>query len=118
MVDLTSFTALSFDVYGTLIDWEAGIASVLSEWAARHGADLDDEALLLAYADNEAAVENEFPSLAYCEVLQAAFRRTAKDLCLPVTDEEVQVLGRSVPGWPAFADTHEALTRLQKHSKL
>jgi 2-haloalkanoic acid dehalogenase type II len=118
MIDLTSYEALSFDVYGTLIDWEAGIASVLSEWAKRHGSELDDEALLLAYADNEAAVEREFPSLTYCEVLQAAFRRTARDLELPVTDEEVQVLGRSVPDWPAFEDTHEALSRLKQHYKL
>ncbi|MFB7893598.1 HAD-IA family hydrolase [Microbacterium sp. NPDC056044] len=118
MVDLTSFSALSFDVYGTLIDWEAGIAAVLKPWAHAHGSDLDDEALLLAYADNEAAVEREYPGLAYAEVLQAAFRRTAKDLGLPVSDEEVQVLGRSVPDWPAFDDTHEALTRLKKHYKL
>lgn len=118
MIDLTTRAALSFDVYGTLIDWEAGIAAVLRPWAEAHGSDLDDEALLLAYADNEAAVEREYPTLAYAEVLQAAFRRTAADLDLPVTDEEVQVLGRSVPEWPAFDDTHEALTRLQRHYRL
>lgn len=118
MVDLTSFSALSFDVYGTLIDWEAGIATVLKQWAQERGSNLDDEALLLAYAENEAAVEREYPSLAYAEVLQAAFRRTASDLGLPVTDEEVQLLGRSVPEWPAFDDTHEALTRLKQHYKL
>ncbi|SJM60232.1 HAD family hydrolase [Gulosibacter sp. 10] len=118
MVDLTSYAALSFDVYGTLIDWEAGIAKVLKEWAERHGSDLDDERLLLAYADNEAAVEREYPGLAYAEVLQAAFRRTAADLDLPAADEELQELGRSVPDWPAFADTHEALTRLKRHYRL
>lgn len=118
MIDLTKYAALSFDVYGTLIDWEAGIAAVLSEWAKRHGSDLDDESLLLAYADNEATVEREYPGLAYCEVLQAAFRRTAADLELAITDEDVQVLGRSVPDWPAFEDTREALKRLKRHYKL
>lgn len=118
MLDLTRYSALSFDVYGTLIDWEAGIASVLSEWAGRRGSDLDDEALLLAYADNEAAVEREYPGLVYSEVLQAAFRRTAADLGLVATDADVQALGRSVPDWPAFADTHEALERLKRHFKL
>lgn len=118
MIDLTKYSALSFDVYGTLIDWEAGIAAVLSEWASQHGSELDDEGLLLAYADNEAAVEREYPGLAYCEVLQAAFRRTAADLGLPVSDEQVQVLGRSVPEWPAFEDTREALTRLKRHYML
>lgn len=118
MIDLTQYSALSFDVYGTLIDWEAGIASVLAPWARREGSELGDEALLLAYADNEAAVEREYPGLAYCEVLQAAFRRTAADLGLNATDEDVQALGRSVPDWPAFSDTSEALTRLQAHYKL
>ena len=118
MLDLTQYSALSFDVYGTLIDWEAGIAAVLSEWASRRGNALDDEALLLAYADNEAAVEREYPGLAYSEVLQAAFRRTAADLGITVTDADVQALGRSVPDWPAFDDTHEALSRLKRHFKL
>lgn len=118
MNDLTSYSALSFDVYGTLIDWEVGIAAVLSEWAMRQGSPLDDEALLLAYADNEAAVEREYPALVYAEVLQTAFRRTAADLGLTATDEDVQALGRSVPDWPAFADSHEALSRLKKHYKL
>lgn len=118
MLDLTKFSALSFDVYGTLIDWEAGIAAVLSEWAGRRGEGLDDEELLLAYADNEAAVERDYPGLAYPEVLQAAFRRTAAALGIPASDADVQALGKSVPDWPAFGDTHEALTRLQRHYRL
>ena len=118
MLDLTSYSALSFDVYGTLIDWEAGIAAVLSQWAHKHQANLDDEALLLAYADNEAAVEAQYPNLVYPEVLQAAFRRTAQSLGLPISDEDVQALGRSVPQWPAFADSAEALQRLKKHYQL
>lgn len=67
MINLTRYAALSFDVYGTLIDWEAGISAVLVEWAKRRGSELGDEALLLAYADNEAAVEREYPGLAYCD---------------------------------------------------
>src|ERR1044072_145442 len=58
-LDLTHFEALRFDCYGTRIDWEAGIAAVLAPWAREHGLDLTDEALLLAYAGNEAAVERE-----------------------------------------------------------
>ena len=49
-LDLTRFKALSFDCYGTLIDWEAGIAAVLAPWAREQGLDLSDEELLLAYA--------------------------------------------------------------------
>lgn len=58
-LDLTACKALSLDCYGTLIDWETGIAGVLSPWASEQGLDLTDEELLLAYADSEAAVEGE-----------------------------------------------------------
>jgi 2-haloacid dehalogenase len=117
-LDLTSFTALSFDCYGTLIDWEAGIAAVLAPWARENGLDLTDEELLLAYADNEAAVERETPGAIYPDVLATAFRRTADRLGRPVTDEWAQRLGSSVPDWPAFPDSADALARLATHYRL
>ena len=116
--DLTRFKALSFDCYGTLIDWEAGIAAVLSPWAFEEGLDLTDEELLLAYADNEAATERDTPSALYPEVLATAFRRTADNLGCPVTDEWAQRLANSVPEWPAFPDSADALARLAKHYRL
>jgi putative hydrolase of the HAD superfamily len=116
--DLTGFKALSFDCYGTLIDWETGIAAVLSPWAFEEGLDLADEELLLAYADNEAATELETPSAPYPEVLATAFRRTADKLGCPVSDEWAQRLANSVPQWPAFPDSAEALRRLAKHYQL
>ena len=63
--DLTTFKALSFDCYGTLIDWEAGISAVFVPWAAEQGLDLSVEDLLQAYAGNEAAVERETPAAGY-----------------------------------------------------
>jgi putative hydrolase of the HAD superfamily len=117
-LDLTTYKALSFDCYGTLIDWEAGIAAVLSSWAGEQGLDLTDEELLLAYADNEAAVEHETPSALYPEVLAAAFRRTGDKLGHPVGDEWAEQLGRSVPDWPAFSDSADALARLAEHYQL
>ncbi len=117
-LDLTGFEALSFDCYGTLIDWEAGIAAVLAPWAREQGLDLTDEELLLAYADNEAAVERETPSALYPEVLAAAFRRTGDGLGRPVTDEWARRLGNSVPDWPEFPDSSDALARLTTHYQL
>ncbi len=117
-LDLTAFKALSFDCYGTLIDWEAGIAAVLSPWAHEQGLDHTDEELLLAYADNEAAVERETPSAPYPDVLAAAFRRTGDVLGRPVGDTWAQRLGSSVPDWPAFPDSAEALARLATHYQL
>jgi 2-haloacid dehalogenase len=117
-LDLTQFEALSFDCYGTLIDWEAGIAAVLAPWAREHGLDLSDEALLLAYADSEAAVERESPSALYPDVLALAFSRTGEKLSAPVSDAWAQRLGNSVPDWPAFPDSADALTRLARHYRL
>ncbi|HET8601133.1 MAG TPA: haloacid dehalogenase type II [Segeticoccus sp.] len=117
-LDLTHFRALSFDCYGTLIDWEAGITTVLAPWARQQRLRLTDEDLLLAYADHEAAVERETPSALYPDVLAAAFRRTGDTLGRPVSDEWAQRLGRSVPDWPAFPDSAEALARLAQHYQL
>jgi putative hydrolase of the HAD superfamily len=117
-LDLTTYKALSFDCYGTLIDWEAGIAAVLSPWAREQGLDLSDEDLLLAYADNEAAVERETPTALYPQVLATAFRRTGDRLGHPVSEEWARRLGDSVPDWPAFGDSADALARLAKHYQL
>jgi 2-haloacid dehalogenase len=117
-VDLTRFKALSFDCYGTLIDWEAGIAAVVRPWAREQGLEVSDEQLLLAYAPHEAAVENELPTALYPEVLATAFRRTGEQLGAPVSEAWAQRLGDSVPEWPAFPDSADALARLARHYKL
>jgi len=114
-LDLTTYRALSFDCYGTLIDWEAGIATVLRPWALEQGLDLSDEDLLLAYADNEAAVERDTPTALYPEVLATAFRRTGSVLGKPAYGDR---LGSSVPDWPAFPDSVAALARLAQHYQL
>ena len=117
-LDLTTYQALSFDCYGTLIDWEAGIAAVLAPWAREQGLDLTDDELLLAYADNEAAAERDTPSARYPEILATAFRRTGEQLGHSVSDNWAQQLGGSVPDWPAFPDSTDALSRLAKHYQL
>jgi 2-haloacid dehalogenase len=115
---LTRFRALSFDCYGTLIDWETGIAAVLRPWAREHGLDAGDEELLLAYADNEAAAERDRPAARYPEILATAFRRTGRDLGAPVSGAWAARLGDSVPDWPAFPDSAEALARLARRYEL
>ncbi|HEU0088454.1 MAG TPA: hypothetical protein VFQ77_12525 [Pseudonocardiaceae bacterium] len=84
-MNLTEFDALSFDCYGTLIDWEARIAAVLGPWAREHGLDLDDEALLTAYADHEARVEAETPAVLYPKILARSFQALAADLGAPLS---------------------------------
>jgi putative hydrolase of the HAD superfamily len=117
-LDLTSFEALSFDCYGTLIDWETGIAAVLAPWAREQGLAVSDEELLLAYADAEAAAEREAASALYPDVLALAFRRAGETFNAPVSDAWAQRLGDSVGDWPAFPDSPDALVRLARHYEL
>lgn len=117
-LDLTRYKALSFDCYGTLIDWEAGIAAVLAPWAREQGLDHTDEQLLLAYGGHEAAVERETPAALYPDVLATAFRRTGDALGRSVTEDWARRLGDSVPDWPAFPDSADALARLAEHYQL
>jgi putative hydrolase of the HAD superfamily len=115
---LSDFEALSFDCYGTLIDWEAGIAAVLDPWAARHGIALSTEALLERYAVAEAREERESPSALYPEILAAAMRELGTALGAAVSGADAEQLARSVPGWPAFPDSSAALARLATRYKL
>ena len=71
---LTDFEALSFDCYGTLIDWEAGLAAVLTPWAREHRLTVSTGELLERYADAEARHEEETPGALYPEILAAAMR--------------------------------------------
>jgi len=96
-LELTAFRALSFDCYGTLIDWESGIGAVLGPWAVEQGLDLSVEQLLATYADHEAAVEQQTPATLYPDVLAEAFRRSGAALGAPVSDEWAARLGNSVP---------------------
>jgi putative hydrolase of the HAD superfamily len=117
-LDLTTFKALSFDCYGTLIDWEAGLGAVLAPWAREQGLELTDAELLLAYGDSEAAVQKETPATLYPDVLANAFRRAGEGLGRPVSDEWAKRMGGSVPDWPAFPDSADALARLAEHYQL
>jgi len=112
------FDALSFDCYGTLIDWEAGLAAVLGPWGRAVRPELSDEDLLLAYADEEARMEQENPHLLYPQILEGAFRATGAKLGIPVSDREAERLGTSVPDWPAFPDSTDALRKLRERFKL
>jgi 2-haloacid dehalogenase len=117
-VNLDDFDALSFDCYGTLIDWEAGIATVLRRWAAAHGLSITDEQLLAAYSTHEARAEAEHPTELYPRILARAMRGLGTELGAPVSDAEAEALAVSVPDWPAFADSAEALRRLSQRYQL
>ena len=117
-MDLSKYTALSFDCYGTLIDWEAGILEVLRSWATECGLDVDDDRLLAVYGDHESATEREHPSSLYPAILAEAFRRTGRTLGVAVDEAWAARLGESVPDWPAFSDSAAALAALAERYRL
>jgi len=117
-VNFADFDALSFDCYGTLIDWEAGIASVLRPWVDAHGSMLSDEELLVAYSVHEAEAEIAAPTDLYPQILARSMRSLGAALRIPVSDAEADAFGMSVPDWPAFPDSADALARLGRRYKL
>ena len=114
----SDFEALSFDCYGTLVDWESGLLAVLQPWAQRRGLAIGDEQLLSAYARHEEQAEAEHPAQAYPGILARTFRALGAELGAQVSDEDAAALAGSVPDWPAFTDSHDALTALAGRFKL
>lgn len=116
-LDYGRFEALTFDCYGTLIDWEAGLTAAFRPILAAHGVRVDDEDVLVRYAGHEAAAEAG-PYLRYREVLAAGLRGVALDLGFEPTAEEVAAFAGSVVDWPAFPDSAAALSRLRERFRL
>jgi len=115
--DLSRFEVLSFDCYGTLIDWEAGIAAGLRAVLEPRGIDAGDEDLLERYARHEAAVEAG-PYAPYREVLARSLRGVCAELGVEPTGPEASAFGGSVGAWPAFPDSSGALARLASRYRL
>ena len=116
-IDYSAFDALTFDCYGTLIDWEAGLLAGLRAILAAHRVDVADDELLEAYADAEATLENG-PYLPYREILAGGLRAVAAILGTSITDGEAATFGGSVADWPAFPDSAAALARLKTRFRL
>jgi 2-haloacid dehalogenase len=115
---LSDFEAISFDCYGTLIDWEAGIGAVLSPWARDQGLSVSTEELLEEFARAEARQEAQTPEALYPEILDAAMRSLGASLGVEVTAEQSARLATSVADWPAFPDSPGALAELSSRYKL
>jgi len=107
------FDVVTFDCYGTLVDWERGIAEACRAAGAADGVRLDPAALLAAYAEIEPQVEAE-PYRSYRDVLAETARRVAARLGWRLADARAGFLALSLPAWPPFADTNPALERLAR----
>jgi 2-haloacid dehalogenase len=117
MLDFTRFEILTFDCYGTLINWEEGILGCLHRILAAHGKDTDDATILRLYGDFEARSEQgEYRR--YREVLQSVVRQFGEQLGFEPTDQEACSLAESLREWQPWPDTVTALRELQSRFRL
>jgi 2-haloalkanoic acid dehalogenase type II len=115
---LSDFKALTFDCYGTLIDWEAGILNELKPWAEKNGLEFTDDQSLEAFAEIESATQHDNPAMIYRDILAQVHRRLAKKWGVNADEAAAKEFGESVPRWPAFPDSAEALAYLKQHYTL
>jgi 2-haloacid dehalogenase len=116
-LDLSRFEILTFDCYGTIIDWEAGILSALRPLFADSAGDETDDSLLASFARHEAVVEaGSFRR--YREVLAETARRMASERGIAPPSDALERFGTSVGDWPPFPDSIDALERLRARYRL
>jgi 2-haloalkanoic acid dehalogenase type II len=117
MSKLSDYSLLSFDVYGTLIDWEGGILTALKPLTDQK--DLKREQILEIYHDLEKEQQSKTPDMRYSELCTTIYPKFAERIDLPAPSiQGAEAFGQSVGEWPAFEDTVDALKRLSKHYKL
>ncbi|HEX2899698.1 MAG TPA: haloacid dehalogenase type II [Bacteroidia bacterium] len=116
-IDFSSYKALTFDCYGTLIDWETGLVRSLQPFLQTKGHDLEAEDILALYARFEPEAE-QGPFKVYKDVLRACMHAFARHLSFRLNGEEENLLSRGIQNWQPFPDTVAALTELQTRYKL
>ncbi|MFM7047681.1 MAG: HAD family hydrolase [Actinomycetota bacterium] len=125
MTTFSDVRLLSFDCYGTLIDWEFGITEVVTRLAKPHGVHPTEQEILSLFASHETHVQDANPTWTYPVILAETWRRMADSLGLPSRttnadqcERDAHAFASSVPTWPAFPDSHQALLDLQRQCKL
>ena len=115
---LSEFKVLTFDCYGTLIDWETGMIDALAPLASSSLAPLSRNAILEAHAQAESMQQRATPTMPYRDLLAVVAKRLTERWGVAASWDECRAYGRSIGDWPAFADTAQALGYLKRHFKL
>ena len=117
LMDFSRFSTISFDCYGTLIEWEAGILPALRTLLLHHHCPQPDARMLELYGEFEAEAEKG-PYRSYRKVLESVVSQFGSRLGFQPSPDELRALHQSIPSWPPFPDTASALERLKKRYKL
>ncbi len=115
---LSNYKALTFDCYGTLIDWESGIVAGLSPLLDKAKQKLSRDEVLEAHARHESSQQIQTPTMRYYDLLSIVYKRLAEEWKVSFTHQDAVNYGQSIKRWPAFPDSIEALTYLKKHFNL
>ncbi len=118
IVDLSDFRVLSFDCYGTMIDWETGILANIRRWLDVQGVEVDDAEILEAFGRVEAAEEASTPDALYPNILTRVHDRLGAIWNLDPDPIAAARFSGSVGSWPPFSDSHDALTKLGRQYRL
>ncbi len=117
-MNITDFKALTFDCYGTLIDWESGMVEGLVPLTSRVEKKLSRNDILEAHARHESSQQLQTPGMRYSEVLAIVYKRLAEEWGVTASIAQCKAYGQSVKNWPEFPDSAGALQYLKKHYKL
>lgn len=112
------YKALTFDCYGTLIDWESGIWDAMQPLLMNNQKDINRNTGLEAFAVIETRQERDTPDMLYPELLTMVHKQLAEHFGIKTRPDLDAAFGQSVPFWPAFPDTADALRILKQHFKL
>lgn len=115
---VSDFSVLTFDCYGTLIDWETGLVEQILPWLEAQGTTPSRDALLNAFGTLESHHQEATPGLRYPELLARVHQDIARDFDVRPNEAAARAFGRSVGDWPAFPDSPGALAYLKQHYKL
>jgi 2-haloacid dehalogenase len=116
-MDFSAFSTITFDCYGTLIDWEAGILPAVRRVLAAQQKTMPDAAILELYGQFEAHAEST-PYRSYRDVLESVVRQFGDRCGFHPSSAEQRSLHESIPAWPPFPDTVAALQKLQQRYRL
>ena len=119
MLDFGRFEWVSFDCYGTLVDWETGISGAVGEVLESHGVRMSRGEILGLFAEVEPRVQQGAEGfLRYREVLRRVMELIGSELGVELSESEMGCLADTLPDWPVFADTVGALRALNERYRL
>jgi 2-haloalkanoic acid dehalogenase type II len=115
---LSNYRAISFDCFGTLVDWESGIIKALRNSCNDKLQQISDAQLIACFLKQESTILRDTPDILYPSALSRTYSNILAELDRPCDERKAMHFGRSIQEWPLFRDTIKALSHLQRHHKL